>query len=163
MNQQSEPVVEKTISSNTVAEQKTEQPQPSTADRANSGVASNKPAENKTDKPANEPVVVKSAAKTEAKPSGDGLIQVGSLVDAATKKVNPMYPPLAKSARITGVVKVEVVLDEDGKVAEVRNTSGPEMLRRAAMDAVKRWQFKPFIRDGQAVRASGFVNFNFTL
>ena len=164
LNQQPAPVVEKPAPNNAVAEQKTEQPQqPSTTASTDSGAANNNSAKNKTDKPANEPIVVKSAAKTETKASGDGLIQVGSLVDAATRKVSPMYPPLAKTARITGVVKVEVVLDENGKVAEVRNAAGPEMLRHAAMEAVKRWQFKPFTRDGQAVRASGFVNFNFTL
>lgn len=100
--------------------------------------------------------------KTTANVAGE-MMQIGSLVDMATKKVNPAYPPVARTARISGIVKVEVILDEEGKVAEVRNAAGPEMLRRAAMDAVKRWQFKPFTRDGQPVRASGFVNFNFTL
>jgi protein TonB len=104
----------------------------------------------------------RNAANSE-KPAASGEMKVGSLVDMATKKVNPMYPPVARTARISGVVKVEVVIDEDGKVAEVRNAAGPEMLRRAATDAVKRWQFKPLTRDGQPVRASGFVNFNFTL
>lgn len=104
-----------------------------------------------------------NAANSEKPAASREMMQVGSLVDMATKKVNPMYPPVAKTARISGVVKVEVIIGEDGKVAEVRNAAGPEMLRRAATDAVKRWQFKPVTRDGQPVRASGFVNFNFTL
>jgi TonB family protein len=91
------------------------------------------------------------------------MMKVGSLVDMATKKVSPAYPPVARTARISGIVKVEVIIGEDGKVAEVSNAAGPEMLRRAATEAVKRWQFKPQTRDGQPVRASGFVNFNFTL
>jgi len=103
------------------------------------------------------------AEQTTAKADDGEPMKVGSLVDAATSKVNPTYPQMARTARVAGVVKVEVVLDEQGAVAEIRNINGPQMLRRAAEDAVKRWKFKPFLRDGQPVRASGFVNFNFTL
>lgn len=89
-------------------------------------------------------------------------LQVGSLIDYATQKIAPAYPPAAKTMRMTGTVKVEVMVDESGQVA-VQNASGPSVLRRAAEDAVKRWKFKPFMRDGQPVKASGYVNFNFNL
>lgn len=101
--------------------------------------------------------------KTEDKAVSTDPIQVGSLIDYATSKVAPTYPPAAKTMRMTGTVKVEVLLNEDGSIAEVKNTSGPSMLQRAAVDALKRWKFKPFTRDGQAVKASGFVSFNFNL
>lgn len=114
------------------------------------------------EQPQNVPNQAANAAKSDKNAAGE-MMQFGSLVDMATRKVNPAYPSVARTARITGIVKVEVIVDEDGKVAEVRNAAGPEMLRRAAMDAVKRWQFKPATRDGQPVKASGFVNFNFTL
>lgn len=90
-------------------------------------------------------------------------IAVGSLIDYATQKVSPVYPPAAKNVRMTGIVRVDVVVSEDGKVAEVQNTSGPSMLQRAALDAVKRWKFKPFMRDGQPVKATGYLSFNFNL
>jgi protein TonB len=61
------------------------------------------------------------------------------------------------------VVKVEVMVDEKGEVAEVQKTSGPSMLQGAAKDAIRKWKFKPFVRDGQPVRATGFVNFNFAV
>lgn len=95
--------------------------------------------------------------------SNNPLVEIDSLVDLATRKFPPTYPPTARTARVAGVVKVEVVVDEEGSVAEVRNSEGPELLRHAAAEAVKRWKFKPATRDGQPVRMSGFVNFNFTL
>lgn len=105
-------------------------------------------------------------ANVEAKPketAKDEITQIGSMVELATRKVNPNYPPVAKAARIGGIVKVEIVVDEVGKVTDVKTTNGPEMLKRAAIDAVKRWQFRPTLRDGQPVRVTGFVNFNFAL
>ncbi len=90
-------------------------------------------------------------------------IQVGSLVNYATQKTNPIYPVVARNMRLTGIVKVDLVIDEDGQVTEVQNLSGPAMLQRAATDAVKKWKFKPFTRDGQATKATGFVSFNFSL
>ena len=90
-------------------------------------------------------------------------MKVGSLIEYATKKTNPVYPLSAKTLRMTGVVKVELVIDETGQVAEVGNASGPAMLQRAATDAVKKWKFKPFVRGGESVKAVGFVSFNFSL
>lgn len=121
-----------------------------------SSVAKAQTAENKSEAPAFEKTSAPKSDKNEP-------VQVGSLVDMATRRVPPTYPAVARTARVTGVVKVEVVLDESGDVADVRNVAGPEMLKRAAIDAVKRWKFKPATRDGQPVKATGFVNFNFTL
>ena len=109
---------------------------------------------------------VDNSAKIEPQQNvvGDGSpLQIGSLLEYATARVAPTYPPAAKTMRMTGTVKVEVLLNEDGSIAEVQKTSGPSMLQRAAVDAVKRWKFKPFVRDGQPVKASGFVSFNFNL
>lgn len=97
------------------------------------------------------------------KVADSSLVKMDSLVDLATRKFPPTYPPTARTARVAGVVKVEVVVDEEGSVTEVKTSEGPELLRRAAAEAVKRWKFKPATRDGQPVRMSGFVNFNFTL
>ena len=96
-------------------------------------------------------------------PKDNSPMAVGSLIEYATQKSNPVYPITARTMRMTGVVRVEVVVDEEGKVAEVQNLSGPTLLRSAATDALKKWKFKPFVRDGEPVKATGFVNFNFTL
>ena len=92
-----------------------------------------------------------------------GPVDVGSLIGYATKQQAPIYPPAARSMRTSGIVKVEVTISETGEVTEVQKASGPTMLQTAAKDAIKKWKFKPFVRDGQPVKANGFVNFNFTL
>lgn len=99
-----------------------------------------------------------SSGKQESQP-----VEVGSLIDKATKRVSPSYPPVARSQRITGTVKVTLVIDETGEVASIKNTSGPPPLQRAAAEAARRWKFRPTVVDGQPVRVMGFINFNFAL
>ena len=88
---------------------------------------------------------------------------VGSLIEFAVQKVNPAYPQQARTIRQTGVVRVELMIDEQGKVVKVEKTSGPSLLQQAAKDAAQKWRFKPFLRDGQPVKATGFISFNFSL
>ena len=109
-----------------------------------------------------EPKPVAESPKTEPVKSNDP-IDVGSLVAYATKQPQPIYPPAAKTMRTTGIVKVEVTVNETGDVSDVQKTSGPSMLQNAAKDAIRKWKFKPFVRDGQPVKAMGFVSFNFSL
>lgn len=92
-----------------------------------------------------------------------GPIAIGSLLPYVEKQASPIYPPAARSMRTTGVVKVEITVDEEGNVAEVNDASGPALLQGSAKDAIRKWKFRPFVIDGQAVKATGFVNFNFSL
>ena len=104
--------------------------------------------------------------KTEREPSIDlnrDPLPMGSLIAYATRRVSPVYPRQARTMRMEGTVKVEVVVDEKGKVTKVENASGPPLLKRAARDAVRKWKFRPFVRDGQPVKATGYVSFNFNL
>jgi periplasmic protein TonB len=99
-----------------------------------------------------------------AEPAGDGSpLEVGSLIGYATRQAQPVYPAAARSMRASGTVKVEVTVDEAGEVAEVQKASGHSLLQGAARDAIRKWKFKPFVRDGQPVKATGFVTFNFSL
>jgi protein TonB len=109
------------------------------------------------------PVATEVATKQEENKTPTGPLEVGSLVAYATKKTNPVYPTVARSMRMTGIVKVEVVVDEEGNVTDVQTTKGPSLLQSAAQDAIRKWRFKPFQRDGEPVKATGYVSFNFNL
>jgi TonB family protein len=102
-------------------------------------------------------------ADADAAQKQGGPFSVGSLQGLAAKTVTPSYPSLAKSARISGVVTVFLVVDENGAVESVQRADGPAQLQSAAADAVRRWKFRQTLIDGQPVRVSGYVNFNFSL
>lgn len=109
----------------------------------------------------NPPVVPPIQGGDDARDSSP--LAIGSLIAYATRQAQPVYPAAARSMRMTGLVKVEVVVNEKGEVSEVQSTSGPSILQGAAETAIRKWKFKPFVRDGQPVKATGYVNFNFAL
>lgn len=90
-------------------------------------------------------------------------IEAGALNGYAVNNPPPAYPTAARQLRATGVVRVDVIVDEEGNVAEIVKTQGHTLLQNAARDAVKKWKFKPFTRDGRPVSATGYINFNFSL
>lgn len=97
-------------------------------------------------------------------PPKDGQpLDVGSLIEKATQKISPAYPATAKTARISGVVKVFIIVNENGEVAKVERSDGPSLLRVAAESAAKQWKFQPVVIDGKPIRMTGYISFNFTL
>lgn len=93
----------------------------------------------------------------------DRMIDVGPLMARAAQRLNPTYPPMARNARVTGTVKVFLEVDENGNILKVKGSEGPALLQRAAEDAARRWKFNQTVVDGQAVRVSGYLAFNFVL
>jgi TonB family protein len=120
------------------------------------------PPESRTSTPAPPVSAPGNTPAVNAEP-GERPLEVGSLIEKATQRVNPSYPQTARSARITGVVKVYLEIDENGTVATVKHTDGPQLLKQAATDAARRWKFRPTVVGGQPVRVMGYINFSFTL
>jgi TonB family protein len=85
----------------------------------------------------------------------------GGLQDKATRRVMPAYPEIARAARVSGSVVVEVNIDEDGNVISARAISGHPLLKDAAVDAARQWQFEPTKVDGVPVKVIGTLSFNF--
>ncbi len=87
----------------------------------------------------------------------------GVLQGNAIKRTQPAYPPIAKAAKASGAVQVQVLISEEGKVIEATAISGHPLLRDASLEAARQWEFKPVELSGAAVKAQGILTFNFTL
>lgn len=77
------------------------------------------------------------------------------------RKVNPVYPEEALKEKVQGIVELEAIADVYGRVAELKVLSGPQLLRAASIDAVRRWVYEPYIIDGKPkpVRFTVMVRF----
>jgi TonB family protein len=80
-----------------------------------------------------------------------------------TTFVDPVYPPIAKAAHVTGTVVLQLEIEPDGTVGQVKIISGPEMLKATSVDAVKQWHYKPFSSEGSPSTVSTTVSIPFTL
>lgn len=100
-------------------------------------------------------------------PSTEGMmrIRVGGLVMAAKLIQNPppVYPPLAKQARIQGVVRLEALVGPEGEVKALRVVNGHPLLTQAALEAVRQWTYQPTLLNGKPVEVQTTVDVNFTL
>jgi len=92
-------------------------------------------------------------------------IKVGGNVQGAkiVKKIPPVYPQLAKSARVSGVVHLAAIIAKDGTIQELHSMGGPALLIQAAMDAVKQWVYVPTMLNGEPVQVETTIDVNFTL
>jgi Ca-activated chloride channel homolog len=85
----------------------------------------------------------------------------GVLQSNAIRKVQPEYPALAKAAKASGAVQVQVTVDETGQVIAANVIGGHPLLRNAALEAAKQWQFKPTQLSGKPVQTQSVITFNF--
>jgi protein TonB len=97
-------------------------------------------------------------------PSGAPL-RVGSGVEAPRKlrHVAPLYPDIARQARVQGTVTLECTIDPRGRVAQVRVVSAPPLLEAAALDAVRQWLYTPTKLNGVPVAVILTVTLRFEL
>jgi protein TonB len=79
------------------------------------------------------------------------------------RKVDPVYPQIAKTAHISGTVVLHAIIAKDGTIQELQFVSGPPLLMRAAMDAVKQWRYKPTLLNTQPVQVDTTITVIFNL
>ncbi|MBC7839972.1 MAG: TonB family protein [Nitrospiraceae bacterium] len=99
------------------------------------------------------------------KPVTPKVIRVGGNVQAA-KLINqpkPPYPPLARQARIQGVVRFNAVIGKDGTIENLTLVSGHPLLVPSATDAVRQWRYQPTLLNGDPVQVVTQIDVNFTL
>jgi TonB family protein len=87
-----------------------------------------------------------------------GSVQQAKLL----RQPRPVYPPLAKQARISGVVKLDAIIGKDGTVQNLKVSSGHPLLVPASMEAVKQWVYQPTLVNGEAVEVVTQIDVNFT-
>jgi TonB family protein len=88
-----------------------------------------------------------------------GAVMAGLIVD----KVDPEYPQAAKDKKISGAIVMMAKVDTEGRVADLKAISGPEVLRDAALTAVRQWTYKPYLLNGQPVYVATTVTVMFSL
>jgi protein TonB len=79
------------------------------------------------------------------------------------RRVQPAYPPLARSARIQGQVVLAAVISKEGMIENLRVLEGHPMLVRAALDAVSRWRYRPYVLNNEPVEVETRITANFSL
>ncbi len=78
-------------------------------------------------------------------------------------RVKPLYPAVARSARISGTVRLAAVIARDGTMQHLQLISGPPLLVKAALEAVQQWRYKPTMLSGEPVEVITEIDVNFTL
>jgi TonB family protein len=89
-------------------------------------------------------------------------ISEGVLQGIAISKVMPVYPATARSMNAFGKVEIEITISEQGRVLEARALSGHPTLRGAALDAARKWLYKPTLLSGVPVKVQGILTFIFS-
>jgi protein TonB len=93
----------------------------------------------------------------------DGVYRVGGGIDQPSRLDIPQFPPEAMAVGVQGVVQVEVVINEEGRVTQPKITRSVPLLDDSALAAVREWRFRPTLVNGQPVAVRTTLNVNFTL
>ena len=83
----------------------------------------------------------------------------GSLI----RRVQPVYPPIARNVRVQGAVVLAALIGKEGTIANLRLVSGHPMLVPAAIAAVSQWRYRPYILNGEAIEVETQITVNFIL
>jgi len=101
--------------------------------------------------------------KAPEKPKGPTRVSAGVVSGLILSKTQPVYPPIAKAAHVSGTVVLHALISKTGTIENLTVVSGPEMLRAAALDAVRSWRYKPYLLNGEPTEVDTTVTVNFNL
>ena len=107
--------------------------------------------------------VVRAEAPPPQGSRGPVRISGGVMAGQLISRVNPEYPAEARANGVEGAVVLHVTVGTDGSVESAVPLTGAEVLRDAAVDAVKQWTYKPFLLNGEPVEVDTTVTVNFNL
>ena len=105
----------------------------------------------------------KSETFTETVTTMRAIVPGGVLNGKAISKPAPEYPAIARAARASGTVAVNIIVDEEGRVISANPVSGHPLLQQAAAQAAREARFSPTLLSGQPIKVSGVLTYNFAL
>ena len=91
------------------------------------------------------------------------MVSSGVMAGNLLTKTQPVYPAIAKAARISGTVVLQATISKTGSIENLHVVSGPAMLQQAAMDAVRTWKYKPYLLNGDPVEVDTKINVIYSL
>jgi protein TonB len=105
------------------------------------------------------------ARAVRVQPAAQKQLKISSGVEAGMliRRTVPVYPAVARAAGVTGKVVLQATIGKDGTIEGLRVVSGPDLLRGAAVDAVRTWVYRPYLLNGQPVEVETTVEVTFTL
>ena len=98
--------------------------------------------------------------KAGVEPTG-AKIEGGVLNGKALALPQPGYPPMARAARVSGTVTVQVLIDEQGNVVSAHAVDGHPLLQAACVAAARQAKFTPTLLEGEPVKVTGVIQYNF--
>ena len=90
-------------------------------------------------------------------------IRCGPVHGVILKQVTPTYPAEARTKGVQGMVKISVLVGKDGVPSKLRVVSGPPELVSASLEAIKRWRYRPYKLNGEAVPVETSVDVNYVI
>jgi protein TonB len=91
------------------------------------------------------------------------FVSTGAQEAMLVRRVEPLYPILARQAHVSGTVELRAIIAKDGSVINLEVISGPPLLVRSAVDAVHQWRYHPTLLNNQPVEVQTFVTVKFVL
>ena len=108
------------------------------------------------------PVVQSEGQSATDKPTR-ARIDAGVMEGNILTKVTPVYPEIAKAAKVSGSVVLHAIIGTDGRMKSLAVLSGPEMLQGSAIDAVRQWTYTPYLLNGEPTEVDTKITVNFNL
>jgi len=78
-------------------------------------------------------------------------------------RVQPSYPPIARQARVQGAVELRAIISKTGTIENLIVISGPPMLSRSAIEAVRQWRYRPYLLNNEPIEVETEITVNFVL
>ena len=96
-------------------------------------------------------------------PSKPVVISSGVAIGMLIQKTPPVYPPIAKSARVSGTVVLHAIIAKNGAIKDLHVVNGPAMLQQSALDAVRTWRYRPYKLNNEPTEVETTINVVFNL